>query len=72
MKKSAYELMAQGYEELRLKEKNKDNQQEAGFIKLDKDEDRPLTPIEKMMKGYGDGRYERAGDIELDMKTGDK
>ncbi|WP_214818989.1 hypothetical protein [Exiguobacterium sp. s131] len=52
MKKSAYELMAQGYEELRLKEKDKENQQEAGFINLDKDEDRPLTPIEKMMKGY--------------------
>ena len=52
MKKSAYELMAQGYEELRLKESNKENQQEAGFINLDKDENRPLTPIEKMMKGY--------------------
>ena len=72
MKKSAYELMAQGYEELRLKERTKENQQEAGFIKLDKENKRPLSPIEKMMKGYGEGRYDRVDDVELGTKEGTK
>ncbi|WP_161567369.1 hypothetical protein [Exiguobacterium sp. SH4S7] len=55
MKKSAYELMAQGYEELWSKEQTNENSKEAGFIKLEKTEDRPLTAIEKMMQGYGEG-----------------
>ncbi|TCI50302.1 hypothetical protein EVJ24_14940 [Exiguobacterium sp. SH1S21] len=52
MKKSAYELMAQGYEELRLKEQAKENGQEAGFIQLNTQNERPFTAIEKMMQGY--------------------